>query len=239
MAQAEPPPPAVRHLNQLACAPGEVAKFDGANWVCAEDVDTDTNAATECEDGEVLLGDGSCTDASVLIPPTDPFVDNGDGTITDTQTGLMWQQQLADSDPACTDADQANRDVRCVNNTYTWTDGADGDNTNPDGTAFTVFLATLNQEVTADPDSTCFAGHCDWRMPRLSELRSILLEQYPCGTTPCIADIFGPTAALEYWSSTSFGFAPGGAWYVFFSNGAVNDGGKNSGRHVRAVRGGR
>jgi hypothetical protein len=31
-------------------------------------------------------------------PPEDRFVDNGDGTVTDTCTGLMWQQDTADVD---------------------------------------------------------------------------------------------------------------------------------------------
>jgi hypothetical protein len=50
----------VRHLHQLSCAADEIVKFDGANWVCGKDADTDTSAETECGADEVLLGDGSC-----------------------------------------------------------------------------------------------------------------------------------------------------------------------------------
>ena len=79
LAQAAPPPSAVNHLSQLNCDAGEIAMFDGANWVCAEDLDTDTSAATECVGSEVLMGDGSCTDASVLIPPMDMGDADSDG----------------------------------------------------------------------------------------------------------------------------------------------------------------
>src|SRR5215207_4031789 len=67
-----------------------------------------------------------------------------DGTFTDNNTQLMWEKKLAADNAACTDGTQANRDMHCVNNLYTWTDGADSDFTDPDGTLFTNFLATLN-----------------------------------------------------------------------------------------------
>jgi hypothetical protein len=79
LAQAAPPPSAVNHLSQLNCDAGEIAMFDGANWDCAEDLDTDTSAATECVGSEVLMGDGSCTDASVLFPPMDMGDADSDG----------------------------------------------------------------------------------------------------------------------------------------------------------------
>src|SRR5437870_3351025 len=37
------------------------------------------------------------------------FVDNGDGTVTDNQTGLQWEQKVAGS--SC---------LHCVNDTYIW-----------------------------------------------------------------------------------------------------------------------
>ena len=232
VAQAAPKSKA-KHLNQLSCAAGEVAKFDGANWVCAKDIGADLTAAMECAAGEVLLGNGSCTDLRFLIPSTERFVDNGDGTITDNDTGLMWEKK----DAADGVSDLSN--PHDADNRYSWTSTADGDNTNPDGTAFTDFLPTLNQEATDNPDSTCFANHCDWRVPRLPELRSILLEQFACSTSPCIDPIFYPTAATNYWSSTSAATGPDFAWFVFFSDGGVFFGSKDGVGLVRAVRGGR
>src|SRR5262249_23941834 len=43
---------------------------------------------------------------------------------------------------------------------FTWSQSG----TEPDGTVFTVFLAKLND--TAGGGGNCFAGHCDWRLPK-------------------------------------------------------------------------
>jgi hypothetical protein len=79
-----------------------------------------------------------------------------------------------------------------------------------------------------------FAGHGDWRLPSESacnscydntaltcascsshELETILLAPSPCGPSPCIAPIFGPTESGHCWSAT---LAPGPkyAWVVAF-----------------------
>lgn len=162
-----------------------------------------------------------------------PFVDNGDGTVTNKVTGLQWEQKVPGS--GC---------PHCVNDTYTWTATILG--TVPDGTAFTSFLTTLNGGVTGvgDCDSSDgttisggFAGHCDWRLPTSVELQTILLEPFPCGTSPCIDPIFGPTASWSYWSSTTY-VTPTSAWGVFFNDGFVFNDFKLGDSHVRAVRGG-
>ena len=91
-----------------------------------------------------------------------------------------------------------------------------------------------------DGPGTCFANHCDWRIPTVVELKSILLGPYPCGTSPCIDPTFGPTQASSYWSSSSLA-APGYAWYVYFNDGNVgsSDFFKDLALYARAVRGGR
>jgi hypothetical protein len=87
-----------------------------------------------------------------------------------------------------------------------------------------------------------FAGHCDWRLPTVVELQTILLAPEPCGTSPCIDSIFGPTATgseTNYWSSTAVTGHPE-AWVVDFGNGEVLFRFYNTGfsSPVRAVRGG-
>lgn len=222
--------PKAKHLHQLSCEAGEVVRSDGKYWVCAEAIDTGT--ATKCAAGEVLLVDGSCADISGLIPPTERFVDNGDGTITDNETGLMWEKKYSD------DGVQDFSNPHDVDNLYSWTSTADSDLTNGDGTAFTDFLSKLNQEATDNPDSTCFANHCDWRIPRLAELRSILLKQFPCSTSrPCIDPIFGLTEATNYWSYTFYAANPSVGWCVNFLSGLVNNVDKFDEVYVRAVRG--
>jgi len=159
------------------------------------------------------------------------FVDNGNGTITDKQTGLIWEKKTPTGDPTG------------VNNNYTWSSTFGG--TAPDGTLFTDFLAKMNCEISSD--GTCglaLAGFTDWRIPTIAELRSILDTSVAgCagagGTVACIDPIFGPTASSGYWSSTSDASDPAAAWVVNF-DGVVDVSGSNKGNHffVRAVRGG-
>jgi len=77
------------------------------------------------------------------------YTNNGDGTITDDNTGLMWEKK--DDSGGIHDKD----------NTYTWCvdanppDGVCDNGTNEmDGTIVTTFLPTLNAG---------FAGYTDWR----------------------------------------------------------------------------
>jgi len=164
------------------------------------------------------------------------YVDNGDGTVTDNRTGLMWEKKSA----------VGSGDVHDLNTVYTWSAG--NADQKPDGTLFTTFLATLNGgdyynptdmlDETASP-GTCFANHCDWRIPTVVELQSILLAPFPCGTSPCIDPTFGPAQASFYWSSSSSAGDPVNAWVVVFYNGFAGSGNKVSTFDARAVRGGR
>ena len=178
--------------------------------------------------------------ASVICPTNTParFTDKGDGTVCDRDTGLMWEIKtgtlgasvICFSFTACPD-------TRNVNNSYSWS-STGGD---PDGTLYTVFLAQLNDSNSVDgTTSTCFAGHCDWRIPTISELRSILVPP-PC-TGPCIAAGFpGETQAGGYRSSTTNANVLNGAWSAFFNLGVVSNNAfaKSVFLFARAVRGGR
>jgi hypothetical protein len=93
--------------------------------------------------------------------------------------------------------------------------------TDPDGGAFTSFLGELYKCTSVDGSSVTggFASHCDWRLPSIVELQTILLAPFRCGTRPCIDPIFGPTAAGIYWSSSTVVRSPANAWGVSFANG--------------------
>lgn len=142
------------------------------------------------------------------------FVDNGDGTVTDTQTGLMWEKK--DDLGGLHDKDD----------TYTWAN------------AMSEFISEVNGYSADGTAQTGLGGHSDWRMPTNAELQSILLAPFPCGTSPCVDTAFGPTVANYYWSSTTDSDDPAFMWDVDFLDGSVNSHSKTLSFYVRAVRGG-
>jgi len=130
---------------------------------------------------------------------------NGDGTATDYDTGLQWEQKTNDGG------------VHDEENVYAWSSTLG----RPDGTAFTSFLGTLNDGRSSDgtTSSGCFAGHCDWRLPSIVELRTIVDPTAPgCGGGGACIDqtVFGPTVAFFYWSATTDADFPVFAWGVVF-----------------------
>ena len=70
-------------------------------------------------------------------------------------------------------------EITCYSNLYQWTLSG----TAADGSLFETFLATLNggdyyspsvgQDVSAGV-GTCLANHCDWRIPTVAELQTIV-----------------------------------------------------------------
>jgi len=165
------------------------------------------------------------------------FRDNGDGTVTDDSTGLMWEKKTRP--PRGADSD-----VHNVTYAYSWSrsgDPSEVTGTEPDGTAFTLFLRTLNEGR--------FAGHSDWRLPTRQELLSIV----DASKWPRINEIFGPTNAAwspyptcYYLTSETRTDIPGNlhnAWSVNFGSvdsqrgfPEVQSGNKVGESSVRAVR---
>jgi len=163
------------------------------------------------------------------------YTDNGDGTVTDNNTGLIWEVK------------DDNNGIHNVDNTYTWSSTGSA----ADGTLFTEFLDTLNNTCDGDEITFCttdadcagignglcgHAGYRDWEIPHVKLLQSIVDYGEP---EPAIDPTFpGPTAETGYWSFTSGAFFPSGAWDVDFGGGGVFLKSKGSVRRVRAVRGG-
>jgi hypothetical protein len=167
------------------------------------------------------------------------FVDNGDGTVTDNQTGLMWEQKTGtfSADNCC------RTDPHDVNNTYYWSNPTISADIAADGTLYTSFLAILNSDVSPDGLSTCFANHCDWRIPNVVEFSTIIDSVAPgCNSgSPCIDPVFGPTNALGlvfgYFSSTTYGFGyTNFVWDVEFQGGGTTANYKQNPGYGRAVR---
>jgi hypothetical protein len=160
------------------------------------------------------------------------YVANGDGTLTDNLSGLMWEMATGVVVPL-PNVPPPSSDVKDVNASYSWSSAGSG----ADGTLFTIFIAGLNGGVYYSPSfggtvglagtGPCFANHCDWRMPTLAELQTILDITAPAGCSfvaACIDPAFGPTQANYYWSSSSLVLngKPYSAWNIFFGNGDIS-----------------
>ena len=157
------------------------------------------------------------------------FEDRGE-TVLDHQTNLEWEKKT----------NAGNGSIHDWGTTYTWSTGTN----NPDGTAFTVFLAGLNAGAciststngTTDSIATdcSFAGHGDWRLPKVSEYTTIV----DTTKSPALDPIFGPTQSSFYWSSSSDASDATSAWSVNFNGGADGAASKTTSYYLRAVRGG-
>jgi hypothetical protein len=148
--------------------------------------DVDGSGSITVTDAVNLLRIAAGLSVELACAPQGGFVENGDGTVTDTQTGLQWEKKTTAVGSGANLADPHD-----VDNTYTWSKHKW---TTPNGTAFTEFLPRLNGASSDGMSPTgCLASHCDWRLPSLDELLTISRDIAPSQTSPCIDPAFGPT----------------------------------------------
>ena len=117
----------------------------------------------------------TCNSNITALTPTSQFTFNGDGTVTDTKSGLMWKRCLEGlSGNDCTTGGIGRR--------YTW-QGA----------------LQVPEVLNAGAG---FAGYKDWRLPNIKELHSII--ELKCYEPAINLDVFPVpnTGSIDLWSSS-------------------------------------
>ena len=191
------------------------------------------NSLAMAHDSVVVVPLNTCKEDPNLVPENIPvgvticgvagtlkvsdfFVDQGNGTVIDSSTGLMWQQ-----------VDDGNM--------YNWyrAAGVVEAALNPDGAIDVCGNLTLG-------------GHNDWRLPTKDELKGLvwcsngtstpLPDGDSCGSgynSPTINSIFSCRPDI-YWSAS--GYDEISAWFVYFDEGFAAWSYRSLNFYVRCVR---
>ena len=156
------------------------------------------------------LATNSCFSSISATAPDSRYTNNGDSTITDNQTGLMWKQcseGLGTTTTAC--------DSGAIT-THTW-------------------QGALQQVQTVNGSG--FASHTDWRLPNRNELASLV--ERSCNGPAINATYFPDIVSGTFWSSSTYAGDSLHAWGVDFNVGTVRNHNKTSVlSSIRLVRGG-
>jgi len=175
---------------------------------------------TTCWDssGNAIPCAGTAQDGDVRAGAPLAYVDNGDGTITDVNTALIWEKLSLDGS------------IHDAGNVYVWDD------------AFSIHVATLNSTGFAGHNDWRLPNVKELEtIVDFQEVHPALSPAFNnncspgCGVTMCSCFASG-----GYWSSTSYVLANNQnySWYVSFIDGNVHVWPKNMTNWVRAVRSG-
>lgn len=150
----------------------------------------------------------TCLDSIKASTPDSAIVDNGDSTVSDTRTGLMWKQCIEGFSGAdCTEGSGV---------TYTWREAL-----------------LLAESINAGGG---FAGHADWRLPNSKELASIV--ELKCYDPAINSALFPNQPSFGVWTSSVYAGDSSSAWGVQFSYGQDYHYSRSTSYYVRLVRGG-
>ncbi|MFI3137328.1 MAG: DUF1566 domain-containing protein [Methylococcaceae bacterium] len=151
----------------------------------------------------------TCQTSSIpASTPDSQFTNNGNGTVTDVKTGLMWK--------ICSEGQSFNT----------------GSNTCDGSAGNFTWQGALQQAQSVN--TAGFAGANDWRVPNIKELRSLVELQ--CVDPSINATVFPNTPSAVFWSSSSFAGDSNNAWGVVFNGGLDDAVNKGNGNRVRLVR---
>lgn len=154
-----------------------------------------------------------CALNALYTTPTEHFTNNGDGTVTDKTTGLMWQH--------CLDGLSGNDCLSGALKTYTW--------------------AQALQRAENLNNNGGFANYVDWRVPNIKEL--ITLTERGCTTPAInltlFPNIWTGSDTSPTWSSTPYNGTLFSREYIYtvrFINGVTGPYWNNSYEALRLVR---
>jgi|GEM_PF-1062186 len=174
-------------MNCLAATPpsplpqtGQTSCFDSSGFAIA--------CSGTGQDGEYKTG---------VVWPNPRFKDNGDQTVTDMLTGLVWAKDanlMKTRDPAFdTDINTANSWEVPNDGMVTWQHALD-------------YIKKLNSEN--------YLGYNDWRLPNRYELESLVNLEESSPDAWLNGQGFSNVQPGSYWSATTFASITGGTWIV-------------------------
>lgn len=170
--------------------------------------------------GGIVTCASSGQDGELQKGLTRAYADNGDGTITDTKTGLVWEK-LSDDDS-----------VHDQDTVYSWSD------------AFAK-VAALNSMSFAGfndwrlPNINELHSLLNYGGASPAIDAAFNTDCAPsCTVLTCSCTKATPSDAGLYWSSSTYQAQWANHWFAMFYDGQVDYGGGTNELHVRAVRGG-
>jgi formylglycine-generating enzyme required for sulfatase activity len=174
--------------------------------------------------GEVIPCAGTGQDGDLkmgVVWPSPRFLDNGDQTVTDKLTGLIWAKDanlMKTRDPSF-DADYAP--------VFSWESSNDG---------AVTWQHALNYIKKLNAEN--YQGHNDWRLPNINELKSLVNQGQSYPATWLNGQGFSNVQSGYYRSSSSYAGSTESAWVVDVYGGGLGIFNKAYNYYVWPVRGG-